>query len=75
MVALQPSAEIIAWAQRQPKWRQDALRRLIQGGFTEEDENEVLSILKYELGILNTAPEVKPLTMDHLPSYGSNMGV
>jgi energy-coupling factor transporter ATP-binding protein EcfA2 len=72
MDGLHPSDEIIAWAKRQPKWRQDALRRLTQGKFTQEDEDEVLLILKQEYGAIATAPADSPITRDHLPSRGDN---
>ncbi len=72
MSAALPSDEIIAWAQKQPTWRKDALRRVLQGAFTSADEDEVLSILKHECGTLETAPEPVPIIKDHLPLRGQN---
>jgi ABC-type lipoprotein export system ATPase subunit len=72
MSAGHPSDDIIAWAQKQPKWRQDALRRVLQGAFTSKDEDEVLSILKHEYDALEAAPAPDPITKDHLPLRGQH---
>ncbi len=66
MAALHPSDEIIAWSQKQPRWRQDALRRLVLGTFTVKDEDDVLAILKQEYGATDEAPESVPIARDHL---------
>jgi hypothetical protein len=57
---------IIAWAESDlPKWQSDAVRRfLVQDTLTEEDRQEVLSMLKALHGLLpegSTAPKPLPL--------------
>jgi energy-coupling factor transporter ATP-binding protein EcfA2 len=67
MAAPQPSEEILAWAKKQPGWRQDALRRILTKAFTKADEDECLELLKAAHGIGETKLEPAPLDAKHLP--------
>ena len=64
--------EMLAWADRLPPWRQDALRRLcIQGGWSEEDLNEIVDLAKQHHGIssaIEPMPQVIPFAVDHFPA-------
>lgn len=47
--------EVLAWAERLPPWRHDALRRLcVQGGWSEEDLGEILDLAKQHHGIASS---------------------
>lgn len=67
--------EVLAWADRLPSWRQDALRRLcVQGGWDENDLGEILDLAKQHHGIasaLDPAPEPIPFARDHFPAAAS----
>src|SRR5260370_34588281 len=63
----EPSEAILAWAKKQPAWRQDALRRILTKAFTQTDEDECLELLKTEHGIVQTKLKFDPLDPKHLP--------
>src|SRR6266508_3353290 len=67
MSAPQPSADILAWAKKQPAWRQDVLRRILTKSFTKTDEDECLELLKAEHGIIQSKLKSDPLDAKHLP--------
>jgi energy-coupling factor transporter ATP-binding protein EcfA2 len=67
-----PSEEIFDWSQKQPAWRQDALRRILTGPFTQTDENECLELLKAEQGLLKTKLTPNALSKGHLPAYSQS---
>lgn len=64
--------EVLAWADRLPPWRQDALRRLcIQGDWTEADLGEILDLAKQHHGICSAIePTPQPILFaaDHFPA-------
>ena len=64
--------EVLAWADRLPPWRQDALRRLcIQGVWNEADIEEILDLAKQHHGIsspFEPAPQPVRFTADHFPA-------
>ncbi|MCK9744149.1 hypothetical protein [Pseudomonas syringae] len=64
--------EVLAWSDRLPPWRQDALRRLcIQGAWNEADLEEILDLAKQHHGIRNAmepAPEPIRFAADHFPA-------
>lgn len=64
--------EVLAWADRLPRWRQDALRRLcVQGDWNEADLGEILDLAKRHHGISSTiepAPQPIPFAADHFPA-------
>ncbi|WP_269499755.1 AAA family ATPase [Castellaniella sp. S9] len=64
--------EVLAWADRLPLWRQDALRRLcVQGEWDEADLGEILDLAKQHHGIsskLDPAPQPIPFARDHFPA-------
>ncbi|MBC8877984.1 MULTISPECIES: AAA family ATPase [Pseudomonas] len=64
--------EVLAWADRLPPWRQDALRRLcIQGAWNEADLEEILDLAKQHHGIrsaMEPAPEPIRFAADHFPA-------
>lgn len=64
--------EVLAWADRLPPWRQDALRRLcIQGNWNEADLEEILDLAKQHHGInsaMEPAPEPIRFAAEHFPA-------
>ncbi|KYQ68182.1 hypothetical protein AXH09_18185 [Pseudomonas aeruginosa] len=64
--------EVLAWADRLPPWRHDALRRLcVQGGWSEEDLGEILDLAKQHHGIASAfAPAPQPIRFaaEHFPA-------
>lgn len=64
--------EVLAWADRLPLWRQDALRRLcIHGEWDDADLEEILGLAKQHHGIgstLDPAPQPIPFARDHFPA-------
>lgn len=64
--------EVLAWADRLPPWRQDALRRLcIQGDWTEADLGEILDLAKQHHGIcsgIEPTPQPIRFAADHFPA-------
>lgn len=64
--------EVLAWADRLPPWRHDALRRLcVQGGWNEEDLVEILDLAKQHHGIASafeSAPQPIRFAADHFPA-------
>ena len=62
-----PSDEILAWAKKQPPWRQDALRRILTKPFLKADEDECLQLLKAVHDIATTKLAANPLDAKHLP--------
>jgi energy-coupling factor transporter ATP-binding protein EcfA2 len=64
--------EVLAWADRLPTWRQDALRRLsVKGDWDDADLREILDLAKQHQGIgsaLDPAPQPIPFAMDHFPA-------
>lgn len=64
--------EVLAWADRLPPWRQDALRRLcVQGEWDDADLGEILDLAKQCHGIgsaLDPAPQPIPFAKDHFPA-------
>jgi energy-coupling factor transporter ATP-binding protein EcfA2 len=64
--------EVLAWADRLPPWRQDALRRLcVQGEWGDADLGEILVLAKQHHGIgsaLDPAPQAIPFARDHFPA-------
>ena len=67
-----PLDEILAWANKQPAWRQDALRRILTKPFVKVDENECLELLKAAHGIGSTKLTATPLDAKHLPVRSSS---
>lgn len=66
--------ELLTWSAGLKNWQRDALRRLVsQDKLSQQDEDQVLAILKAEHGIPCSppAPEPIPLQRDHLPDYNS----
>lgn len=63
---------VLAWADRLPPWRQDALRRLcVQGEWDDADLGEILDLAKQHHGIgsaLDPAPRLIPFARDHFPA-------
>lgn len=57
--------EVTDWASKLPPWQSDAVRRfLTQDGFTRDDEDEILTMLKASRGLANpgeTPPTPKPV--------------
>jgi polynucleotide 5'-kinase involved in rRNA processing len=68
----QPSDEILAWAKKQPAWRQDALRRILTRPFLKADEDECLELLKAAHGVATTELTANPLHAKHLPVRSSS---
>lgn len=68
--------EVLAWADRLPPWRQDALRRLcVQGGWDDADLAEILDLAKQHHGIssaLDPAPQPIPFARDHFPAEANH---
>lgn len=68
--------EILAWADRLPPWRHDALRRLcVQGGWSEEDLVEILDLAKQHHGIASAfepAPQPIRFAADHFPAEANH---
>lgn len=68
--------EVLAWADRLPPWRQDALRRLcVQGGWDDADLAEILDLAKQYHGIssaLDPAPQAIPFARDHFPAEANH---
>ncbi|PWK39426.1 hypothetical protein [Pseudomonas sp. OV226] len=64
--------EVLAWADRLPPWRQDALRRLcIQGAWNEADLGEILELAKQHHGIrsaIEPTPQPIRFAADHFPT-------
>jgi len=64
--------EVLAWADRLPPWRHDALRRLCaQGGWNEEDLVEILDLAKQHHGVASEfAPAPQPIRFaaEHFPA-------
>ncbi len=64
--------ELLAWADRLPLWRQDALRRLcVQGEWSDADLDEILDLAKQHHAIGSTqdqAPQPIPFATDHFPA-------
>jgi energy-coupling factor transporter ATP-binding protein EcfA2 len=64
--------EVLAWADRLPLWRQDALRRLcVQGEWDDANLGEILDLARQHQGIdsaLNPAPQLIPFARDHFPA-------
>ena len=64
--------EVLAWADRLPPWRHDALRRLcVQGGWSEEDLGEILDLAKQHHGVASAfAPSPQPIRFaaEHFPA-------
>jgi energy-coupling factor transporter ATP-binding protein EcfA2 len=67
MASVLPSDEILAWAKKQPAWRQDALRRILTRPFMKSDEDECLELLKGAHGVIKCAVAAVPLDATHLP--------
>jgi hypothetical protein len=67
MASVLPSDEILAWARKQPAWRQDALRRILTRPFLKSDEDECLALLKDAHGVIKGAITAIPLDATHLP--------
>ena len=70
--------EMLVWADRLPPWRQDALRRLcIQGGWNEEDLNEIIDLAKQHHGISSAIePSLQPIRFaaNHFPAEANPDG-
>ncbi len=70
--------EVLAWADRLPLWRQDALRRLcVLGDWHEADLGEILDLVKQHHGIssaLDPAPRPVPFASDHFPAEANQNG-
>lgn len=68
--------EVLAWAERLPPWRQDALRRLcVQGGWSREDLDEILDLARQHHGIgssLDPAAQLVPFAADHFPAEANH---
>ncbi|MDA7087083.1 AAA family ATPase [Pseudomonas sp. SA3-5] len=64
--------EVLAWADRLPPWRHDALRRLcVQGAWSEADLGEILELAKLHHGItsaLQPAPQPIRFAAEHFPA-------
>lgn len=64
--------EVLAWADRLPPWRQDALRRLcVQGGWSDDDLREILDLAKQHHGIrsaIEPPPQPIRFAADHFPA-------
>ncbi|MFK2906044.1 AAA family ATPase [Dyella ginsengisoli] len=64
--------EVLAWADRLPLWRQDALRRLcVQGEWSDSDLDEILDLAKQHHAIgtkLDPTPRPIPFARDHFPA-------
>ncbi|MCK1788959.1 AAA family ATPase [Pseudomonas violetae] len=67
--------EVLAWADRLPLWRQDALRRLcIQGSWSEADLIEILDLAKRHHGLqsaIEPTPQPIGFAADHFPAEAS----
>lgn len=63
---------VLAWADRLPPWRQDALRRLcVQGEWSNTDLDEILDLAKQHQGIKSTlasAPQPIPFAREYFPA-------
>ena len=70
--------EVLAWADRLPLWRQDALQRLcIQGGWNEADLGEILDLAKQHHGIscaIKSTPQPTRFAADHFPAEPNQEG-
>lgn len=70
--------EVLAWADRLPPWRQDALRRLcIQGDWNEADLGEILDLAKQHHGIssaIEPTPQPIRFAADHFPAEANQDG-
>ena len=64
--------DVLAWAERLPPWRQDALRRLCaQGKWDDGDLSEILDLAKQHHGMdsaLDPPPRPIPFAEDHFPA-------
>ena len=67
--------EVLAWANRLPPWRHDALRRIcVQGSWSDADLGEILDLAKQHHGITNasdTAPQPIRFAPEHFPAEAS----
>lgn len=65
--------DILSWSQGLPEWQSDAVARLLsKETLTEEDQEDLLALLKAEHGIPDPkGREPKPLTSDQIPSPDS----
>jgi hypothetical protein len=62
--------EILTWSADRPTWQRDALRRLVlNGNLSDEDIRALTEICKSDHGLVEK-PEVKPLSMKHVPTGG-----
>lgn len=68
--------EVLAWAERLPPWRQDALRRLcVHGSWSDVDLGEILDLAKQHHGIssaLEPAPQPIPFAREHFPAEANH---
>lgn len=64
--------EVLAWSERLPPWRRDALRRLcVQGGWNDQDFVEILDLAKQHHGALSAfQPALQPVLFaaEHFPA-------
>jgi energy-coupling factor transporter ATP-binding protein EcfA2 len=67
-------AQIVEWSKGQPAWRRDALRRLLTGAFSVDDENAILELLKAEYKLATTALVPAPLTAEHISAQDGGLG-
>lgn len=59
--------KIAAWAAEQPAWVEDTIRRLMTGGLTPDDLQELAALAKSEYGLPNpdgrVAVQIDPKTL------------
>lgn len=64
--------EVLAWSERLPPWRSDALRRLcVQGDWIDQDLVEILDLAKQHHGVRSAfLPVLQPVLFaaDHFPA-------
>ncbi|MEM5500437.1 AAA family ATPase [Ahrensia kielensis] len=59
---------VLSWSQNRPLWQRDALRRIVLGGYPDEDSlREILALCKKEHGDQTVTLTAQSLTTDHLP--------
>ena len=68
--------EVLAWSERLPPWRSDALRRLcVQGDWIDQDLVEILDLAKQHHGVRSAfLPVLQPVLFaaDHFPRRGES---
>lgn len=61
-------SRILSWSQSRPLWQRDTLRRIVLGGYPDDQAmGEILALCKKEHGDETATLTAVPLSKDHLP--------